>query len=103
MSHFFILCVSSSRSLPLVFVAGHFEYITKPYEQKELEDRLSQHLGHPYNKSEGIPLKMDMVGKAIENCKKRLGSDDNIRCFIDNPSTTVAFFVSEIVKEGYAE
>ncbi|MCQ2078487.1 MAG: RloB family protein [archaeon] len=75
----------------------HFETVTAPYEQNELEERLESHLGKPYRKSEGIPIKMPMVQMAIANADKLLHDGDNIDCFRTNPSTRVHMLVGELL------
>jgi hypothetical protein len=76
----------------------HYKTLSKPYSQEELEAELSEEIGYRYVKSEGIPLDLDSLKVALDNCfKNGLGADDPVECLRRNPSTMVHLLVKDLI------
>lgn len=76
----------------------HFHFYNSPMHRKDYENKLSELLDCPYDKSS---LRMyDQLrshqGTAIRNAKRLLGFYPNPQPAIDNPSTTVPILVEEL-------
>ena len=82
-----------------VWLLMHYEYLTKPMGQEELEERIGQHLGRLYVKAKGIPITKGLVDKAICNVYRGQGSPSSgIECLDRNPSTMVGSLVECIFR-----
>ena len=82
-----------------VWLLMHYEVPRKPMTQEELEKRLEHHLGHPYVKSESIPLTSELLEEALRNADAGQGSPcSGTDCLGRNPSTMVDGLVKYILK-----
>lgn len=82
-----------------VWLLMHYEVPRKPMTQEELEERLEHHLGHPYVKSEGIPLTRELLDEALKNANAGQGCPSSgTDCLERNPSTMVGDLVGYILK-----
>ncbi len=96
----------SNRSFEC-WLSMHFKPLTKPMEQGELEDLISKHIKHRYQKSEGIARYITdrHIASAIANAECRISEtgEYNIECAGMNPSTTVHILVKKLgMKAGGA-
>ncbi len=90
----------SNRSFEC-WLAMHFKSLTKPMEQEELENLISKHIKHKYQKSEGIAKYIGdkHIASAIRNAEGHISEtgEYNVECTCKNPSTTVHILVKKLV------
>lgn len=82
-----------------VWLLLHYEAITKWFEKDELIERLSKHLGKPYEKSEGISADDDVIDEAVKRGMKEIpcGEDAVEICLRgDRSRTTVNLLVNKL-------
>ena len=93
----YMLCMSNISFE--VWLLMHYEIARKPMTEKELEERLSYHLKHPYVKSKGIPLTIPLLEDAMGNVNVGQGSPESgVECLERNPSTMVGGLVERIME-----
>ena len=80
-----------------VWLLMHYESFTVPYTQNELENKLTEHLGKEYRKSNGIPFNISMVRFARDNSERNLPGKSNLDCFRTNPSTRLHLLIDDIL------
>ena len=82
-----------------VWLLMHFETITRWMEKDELKERLSKHLGRPYDKSGGIAADEGMIDDAVRRGMKEIHVAENAveHCLLgDRSRTTVHLLVNRL-------
>lgn len=89
----------SNQAFELWFLL-HFHYCDTAMSRSDYVERMSQHLGRPYQKSDAtlFDALYPRLMEAINNAARLMGKYDPSRPAEDDPSTTVHLLVQELIQ-----